>query len=153
MAERPPISARTSTETTTEITAFSASFQGPVPPPQVLAGYNHVIPGGAERILAMAERQQAHRQDLESTVVKGNVRAELRGQILAFILGLVAIGGGIALIAYDKDTLGITSIVTAFTALAGVFVYGRYQQARERDAKRREAREAAAQPKLPFPAE
>lgn len=98
----------------------------------------------------MAERQQAHRQHLESTVVGGNVNAERRGQVFAFILGLIAILGGIGLIAFGKDALGIVSIITAFTALAGVFVYGRYQQARERAEKRREAREAAQQPDLPF---
>lgn len=116
----------------------------------MLERYNAVIPNGAERIMAMAERQQLHRQGLESAVVNGNVINERRGQSRAFILGLVAILGGVGLIAFDKDAQGLTAIITAFTSLGGVFVYGRWQQAQERARKRREAREAAEQPRLPY---
>jgi len=98
----------------------------------------------------MAESQAAHRQSLESTVVTGNVAAQTRGQWMGFILGLIAIGGGIGLIAYDKDTQGLTAIIGAFVSLAGVFVYGRIEQRREREQKRRELREASEQPTLPF---
>lgn len=66
------------------------------------------------------------------------------------MLGLVAVGGGIFLIANGMDTQGLTSIIAAFTSLAVVFIYGRHQQAKERAEKRREAREAAQQPELPF---
>lgn len=34
------------------------AFSGPLPPPAMLAQYNDVVPNGAERIMAMAERQQ-----------------------------------------------------------------------------------------------
>lgn len=39
---------------------------------------------------------------------------------------------------------------TAFVALAGVFVYGRFEQRRERERKREELRQAAENPRLPF---
>ena len=86
----------------------------------------------------------------EGLVVRGNIRAETRGQIAAFLLGLVAIVGGIGLIGYDKDVQGLTAMIAAFVALAGVFIYGRRQQERERERKRREIEAAAAQPRLPF---
>lgn len=114
----------------------------------MLARFNEVIPRGADRIVSMAESQLNHRQSLEAAVVNGNVTAQRRGQLFGFILGLVAIVGGIALIAFDKSTQGLVAIITAFSALAGVFFYGRYEQGRERDQKRREAREAAQQPRL-----
>jgi uncharacterized membrane protein len=98
----------------------------------------------------MAEGQMRHRQALESAVVNGNVEAQRRGQVMGFILGLVAILGGIGLIAFDKDTQGLSAIITAFVALAGVFVYGRFEQRRERDRKREELRQAAENPRLPF---
>jgi uncharacterized membrane protein len=116
----------------------------------MLAKYNECVPNGAERILAMAERQAQHRQQLEASVVAGNLRAETRGQVFAFILGFAAILGGIVLIAFDKNVEGVASIITAFTALAGIFVYGRIQQRREREQKRREVREAQAQQRLPY---
>lgn len=40
--------------TTTRVSQ-SVSFQGPIPPPQLLEQYSKVIPNGAERIMAMAE--------------------------------------------------------------------------------------------------
>jgi len=128
----------------------TSTFQGPLPPPEVLERYNHVVSNGADRIVSMAESQLRHRQELESTVVNGNVTSQKRGQLFAFILGFIAIVGGIILIAIDKNTQGLAAIITAFVALAGVFVYGRWEQGRERERKRREAKEAAENPRLPF---
>jgi uncharacterized membrane protein len=60
----------------------------------MLAAYNQLFPGCAERILAMAESQSSHRQDLERAVVHGNIADARRGQNYAFILGLSAILSG-----------------------------------------------------------
>jgi len=111
----------------------------------MLEQYDRVIPGGADRILRMAEKQLDHRQDLEGTVVKGNVTSQHRGQIFAFVLGLVAILGGIWLIAHDKSPEGLATIITALGGLAAVFIYGRRQQERERQQKRDEVAEALRQ--------
>ena len=58
------------------VTSEQAVFRGPVPPPEVLAGYEATLPGAADRILAMAERQSRHRQELETTVVAGESKAD-----------------------------------------------------------------------------
>lgn len=100
--------------------------------------------------MSMAESQLKHRQGLESAVVRGNIRAETRGQIFGFALGLIAIIGGIWLIASGKDAIGLSAIITAFSALAGVFVHGRNQQAKERARKREEMAEAERQQRLPY---
>jgi len=131
------------------VSASISAFQGPLPPPEMLERYNQVVPNGADRIVGMAETQLRHRQGLESTVVNGNVTSQKPGQVFAFILGFIAIVGGIVLIGIDKNTQGLAAIITAFVALAGVFVYGRWEQERERERKRREAREAAENPRLP----
>ena len=39
--------------------AVSAGMSGPLPPPWILEGYNETIPGGADRIMTMAEKGQA----------------------------------------------------------------------------------------------
>ena len=115
--------------------SVSASFEGPLPPPTVLADYDKVFQGCAERIVAMAESQSAHRQELEKTVVSGNVAAERRGQNYAFILGSLAITSGVVLIYLDKNVEGLTAILVTLATLAGVFVYGKRQQAQERTRK------------------
>ena len=52
--------------------------------------YERVMPGSANRILAMAESQTGHRQQLETTVVTGNIESERRGQ--RYGLAVVAAG-------------------------------------------------------------
>jgi uncharacterized membrane protein len=98
----------------------------------------------------LAERQQVHRHELEATVVKGNSTNERRGQLFAFIIAMTVIVSGVGLILNGRDTQGLVAIVGTLTTLAGVFIYGRYKQAQEREQKRREAREAAEQPRLPL---
>ncbi len=42
-----------------------SSFEGPLPPPEMLGVYEAVSPGAAERIISMAEDQQRHRMSVE----------------------------------------------------------------------------------------
>ena len=99
--------------------------------------------------MALAESQLQHRQALEGAIVNNNIKSQQRGQVYAFALGFVTILGGIGLIAFDKDAYGLAAIVTAFVGLAGIFIYSRREQERERGQKRREMREAAENPRLP----
>jgi len=116
----------------TQLRAEFHSSSGPLPPPEALARYNDVIPSGAERILAMAERQSVHRESLEAKVVNANVSSQKMGSIFAFVLSLVAIVGGIWLIHEGKSVTGLATIITDLAALATVFVVSRNKQAKER---------------------
>jgi uncharacterized membrane protein len=87
-------------------------FSGPLPPPAVLARYNDALPGGAERIVALAEKQAQHRRQMES-----------RGQLLLFAVVLVALVGGIMLIAIGKDAAGLVPVIAALGGLGSLFVY------------------------------
>ena len=110
----------------------SVSFSGPLPPPALLARYNDVIQNGAERIMAMAERQSAHRESLEAKVVEGNVASQARGSHYAFLICLITIVGGFVLIGMGKDIYGIAAVVGSLATLAGVFVIAKRQQSKER---------------------
>lgn len=59
------------------------SFQGPIPPPAVLEGYERVVPGAAERILRMAEQEALHRRALEVEAMRANASAGERQLDLA----------------------------------------------------------------------
>jgi len=112
-------------------------FSGPLPPPEVLAKYNEVYPGLAERIMVMAENQSQHRQGIETRVINARTRNETLGQIFAFVLSLVFGGGSIWLINLGKSLEGVSSLVSVIVALAGVFIYGRRRQEKELEEKRR----------------
>jgi uncharacterized membrane protein len=123
----------------------AATFSGPLPPPTILEGYNQIIPNGAERIMAMTERNQSHRHDIENRVIEGNIRAQPRGQWFAFIISLVAIGGGIVLAAFDKEAIAITSILTGLGTPVGLFIYSQ-------ESKKKELRSKADDLVKPLPA-
>ena len=71
-----------------QLTATASSFEGPIPPPQVLQQYNAIVPNAAERILSMAEKQSDHRMDLEKRVVYSNVKKSYAGMGLATVIAL-----------------------------------------------------------------
>ena len=112
------------------------SFRGPIPPPEILAGYEGVIEGSADRILTMAEEQSKHRKKLEEIVIRGGSRNQVLGMIFAFILSLVIVGSGALLIYHDKSLEGLSLIVADVVALAAVFLYGKNVQRKELEANR-----------------
>lgn len=88
--------------------------RGPIPPPELLQGYERVVPGGAERVLAMAERQAAYRQKIES-----------RGQVLGFSLAAGAVAGSFLMIALGLPLVGVAGVIGAAAALSGLFIWGK----------------------------
>ncbi len=111
--------------------AMSRSFSGPLPPPELLERYNDALPGAAERIFKMAEKQQEHRQAIEKKVVFGNTSSQTRGNYLGFLVSMTAILGGIWLIYMGKETTGLVAIITPITGLVAAFAYGKYLQRRD----------------------
>lgn len=111
--------------------AVSESFSGPLPAPQTLERYNLIVPGAAERIIVMAEKQQDHRQNLERMVVESNTQSQTQGLWLGFILAIVVVISGAFLIYLGHDVYGLAAIITALASLVGVFIYGKYQQKKE----------------------
>ena len=81
------------------------TYEGPYPPPSMLAEYNQIVPGSADRLITMAEEEQKHRQQLETQDMQSFIleqketsKARTRGQwlgagILALALLLAAIIG------------------------------------------------------------
>ena len=124
---------------TTTLTQFEAKFfQGPIPPPGALAEYNRICPGAANRILAMAESQVLHRQELEREVINSNCRSQARGPILGFVLAAAVIVIGSYLILQGKEVSGLVALLGALAAVIVPFVYGRREQKRELQKKRQE---------------
>lgn len=111
------------------------SFQGPLPPPEILRQYGEVVPNGAERIMSMAERNQEHRHGLEKEVITKGVRNESRGQWLGFILFILLIAAGTYLLATGKRIEGLSTLVLNATTFAALFVYSR--RAKEREVQRK----------------
>jgi uncharacterized membrane protein len=106
-------------------------FAGPLPPPNILRGYDEIVPGAAERILTMAENQQSHRMHLESSVIEENCKSQRRGLNFGFVIAMTVILGGFFLIFKGKDITGIISVVLALVSLVGLFIYGKEKQSKQ----------------------
>ena len=51
------------------ISILSVAFSGPHPPPEMLAAYERVVPGLADRLIHQGESQTAHRQAMERELI------------------------------------------------------------------------------------
>ena len=65
---------------------------GPLPAPEVLGEYDAVLPGLAERIVALTEREQQYRIEVNKKVLDANIRSRTLGQWLGAILSAIALG-------------------------------------------------------------
>jgi uncharacterized membrane protein len=108
---------------------------GPIPAPALLADYDKILPGCAERIVKMAEENSRHRREMERTALDTNRALALRGQWFGFGICLLAIGGGIGLAAIGRDIAGLGSVVSALVGLVTLFIVGRARQEAERREK------------------
>jgi uncharacterized membrane protein len=105
---------------------------GPIPHPTILDQYNAIIPNGADRILAMAEKQAAHRQYLEKTVIESDKKRSAMGLFLGFILALVLGCGGIYPMATGSSGYGFATILINLGGLVGTFLYAQKSRKEER---------------------
>ena len=64
--------------------AIKEEFSGPIPPPDIIEKYERIIPGSADTIITMAEKQAAHRQAMEKKMIESESRDGLLGIIFAF---------------------------------------------------------------------
>lgn len=105
-----------------------AQFIGPLPPPEVFAGYDQVLPGAAERILKMAEDEANHRRSQESKLVISTCQDGRLGLWMGFLIGVLGISGSCVVAVIGNALAGSVMGIASLAALAGVFVYGSRQR-------------------------
>lgn len=101
--------------------AQSVSFRGPLPPPALFEHYEQILPGSADRIMTMAEKEQAHRIAWEQAELRTAATQAVGGQIMGFI-GLLALVGGAVFCA----SIGQTEVALAFLGTAVLGVIARF---------------------------
>ena len=92
-----PILERLPPESKAEIVEYMArtSHSGPLPAPDDLEEYERILPGLAERIMMLTEKEQAHRHETITSVFKREANLKDRGQhygMIALVLMLVFCG-------------------------------------------------------------
>ncbi|MXW44741.1 MAG: DUF2335 domain-containing protein [Gammaproteobacteria bacterium] len=103
----------------------AASFIGPLPPPSLLEGYESTLPGAAERILRLAEKEQFHRQDWEMTALRSQKLDIRRGQWMGFGLGIMGLIVAVICAIWDRPFVAGASVSTVLAGILTAFVRGR----------------------------
>lgn len=96
-----------------------SSFSGPLPKPEDFAAYRKAVPDAPERILQMAERQQAHRIESERRIISARNKESLLGLILGAFIVFSCIGAAIFLGLHGHDWLAgiIVGIIASVTTI------------------------------------
>ncbi len=110
----------------------SLSYNSPLPPPEILAGYGRTQADAPERILAMAERQEAHRQQMEKIVVEAGAANASKAMNIAAYIATLFVGASVYMVHEHYAVYGIVTLGSTLAALAGVNLYGRTAQKQER---------------------
>lgn len=117
------------------VVSVSERHSGPLPSPRQLQEYEDIVPGGAERIFQMAEREQSHRHQMQHTEMELRSEAiqhvksrETRGQWFGAILAVGVLLLSAYLVTQEQYGLAVTLATTTMAAIAGVFVVGRWRK-------------------------
>lgn len=111
-----------------------ARYAGPIPDADQFAKYDSILPGAADRILVMAEQEQASRlscndknTELQRIHLLKTWQHKFVGLIFAFIMGLVIIGLGTYLAVFLKEiNAGIGLVVLLLVPTFVIFIAGKY---------------------------
>lgn len=67
------------------------AWMGALPHPNHLEKFDLIIPNGAERIMQLTEKEQAHRINMEEKALPENFRALKRGQYFGAAISIIAL--------------------------------------------------------------
>ncbi|SHN91803.1 hypothetical protein BHECKSOX_2224 [Bathymodiolus heckerae thiotrophic gill symbiont] len=102
----------------------SKHYSGPIPQPSDLQKYEDIKVGFAERILAMAERESTHRQNLDNRIITSERAFNILGQMTALSIGVLVI----ALMGYAISqgfAEQVQWIGVSIASVVGLFIYKR----------------------------
>jgi uncharacterized membrane protein len=121
-------------------------YQGAIPPPELLARFDEIVPGAAARLILAAETESNHRRKLEQQAQDANIQLQQQqlsiaeyqskatfnsdalGQILGFLVCALCIAGCVwlALFGFKEAAIALTVIPTA--AIIQAFRLGNFKK-------------------------
>ena len=107
--------------------AFRAEINqvsGPVPSPDVLEGYERIVPGSAKLIFDNFEAESTHRRKLESKASNRDTFRSMAGMIAGFVVALLLIAAAVYTIREGHPGPGATIIVGGLASAVSIFVTG-----------------------------
>jgi uncharacterized membrane protein len=108
----------------TEQLKVSASWSGPLPPPQAFAAYEEIHPGAAERILTAAEQEASHRRAMERRFLDQFHWRSIFGTTTATLVAIIVLGlAGYAFYAgYPWHAVGLFGGLSGLGVVVSLFL-------------------------------
>jgi len=119
LVKRPPNSADPPRRNLMVLEARAHS--GPLPDPRTIQEYENVLPGAAERIVSMGEREQKHRHRCD--IWEGVYG--FFGMMCGFGIGILGLVADVYLGSHGQPVLGGTVVTVTLGTLATAFIVGR----------------------------
>ena len=131
--ERPPEPSRDKSQQ--QIIHQQVEYSGPIPPPAILREIDQIVPGAANRLVLMAEKQQEHRHDIEKIAVRSGARDSIAGILAAALIsvGFLLLAGYAIKLGYTSTSIVLGAI--DIVALASAFIYGTKSRRQEREGR------------------
>jgi len=118
------------------LTISETSYSGPIPPPSSFAQYENILPGSADRILTLAEKQSHHRIEIEDAVIKNQIKVANRGQIFGFIAFIAClILAFLFAYLFDMKTFAATFLCVTTVTIVTLFITGKNHMRKENSIK------------------
>ena len=111
-------------------------YSGSIPHPSIVARWESVVPGSADRILSLSEEHQSHRMDMERTMFGEFIQREKLGMWFYFIIALVMMVGGIIVILAGYSTAGLVALAAPVATIAGTFIFSYRRSGKDQGASR-----------------
>lgn len=124
-------------------------YSGPLAHPRIVAGYEQFLPGSADRILSMTERQQQHRIQQEDRGQQAAIERDKNAMNRGFLLALALMIVSALAINLGSDLVGFGMVATSVVSLAGVFLYSHHSTKQELRDKRAALQQPSIPPALP----
>ncbi|MDK7115611.1 DUF2335 domain-containing protein [Staphylococcus pettenkoferi] len=104
-----------------EMIATLEMYNGPIPHPKVLEGYDKLDPGSAKRIINNGIEESKHRRKMEVITLKYITRSFYFRFILAFILAILFGLGSFYLVLNNHPIIGSTFLGATLISIVIIF--------------------------------
>ncbi len=112
-----------------------SQYSGPLPDPEILARYEKVLPGAAERTFKLVESEQEHRHKMQEKQLDAGIadqkdgrNIEKRGQVFALIIALSSFGVSVFSLSMGQEIAASIFGAGGVGALVIAFIQGRQNQ-------------------------
>lgn len=98
------------------------SYRGPLPPSELLSGYEAFCPGSTDRFIGQLEANQKHQHVIEISALSAQVDKDKENRKYAFQLTICALASSVILGLFGHDWLAGTIATTTIIAILTTFI-------------------------------